>query len=159
MAVDYFLRIEGIQGESVDKQHKDEIELLSFSWGLAQTGGLAPGGGGAGKASFQDFHFVARTSKASPKLFHACASGQHLKNAVLTCRRGGAKAQAEFLEIGFRDVLVSSCQVGGSAPEEPLDQVSLAFARIEVEYTPFGPSGKAEPPLKAGWDLKANKKL
>src|SRR5919108_5685508 len=143
MAVDYFLKLDGIEGESVDKAHPKEIELLSFSWGVSQAGAHAPGGGaGAGKASFQDFFFTARVSKASPKLFLACASGQHVKSAVLTCRRSGA-GQVEFLKIKLSDVLVSSYQVGGSSPEEPLDQAGLSFGRIEIEYTPVGKAGKA----------------
>ena len=152
MAVDYFLKIDGIDGESVEKAHPREIELLSFSWGITQSGGVGPGGGGARKASFQDFHFVARTSKASPKLFHTCATGQHVKSVVLACRRAGA-GKLEFLKIKLSEVLVSSYQIGGSSPEEPLDQVS------EIEYTPSSKSGKAEPVVKAGWDLKADKKI
>lgn len=159
MAVDYFLRIDGIEGESADKAHPKEIELLSFSWGVTQAdAGPRAGRGGAGKASFQDFAFVARVSKASPKLFLACASGQHVKSALLTCRRSGG-APLEFLKITLSDVLVSSYQVGGSTREEPLDQVSLRSARIELEYVPASSSGKAEPAVKAGWDLKANKKI
>jgi type VI secretion system secreted protein Hcp len=160
MAVEYFLRIDGIEGESADKAHSKEIELLSFSWAVTQTGSGAPGGGGAGagKAAFQDFVFAARVSKASPRLFLVCASGQHVKSALLTCRRAGA-GKAEFLKIKLSDVLVSSYQVGGSSPDEALDQVSLSFARIEVEYTPASKSGKTEPPVKAGWDLKTNKKI
>jgi type VI secretion system secreted protein Hcp len=160
MAVDYFLKIDGIEGESADKAHPKEIELLSFSWGVTQagTGAHGGGGGGAGKASFNDFVFVARVSKASPKLFLTSAGGQHVKSVLLTCRRSGG-AQLEFLKIKLSDVLVSSYQVGGSSPEDPLDQVSLSFAKIEVEYTPSAKSGKAEPPVRAGWDLKTNKKV
>ena len=158
MAVDYFLKLDGIEGESADKAHAKEIELLSFGWGVSQAGAGAHGGRGVGKAIFQEFVFGARVSKASPKLFLASASGQHVKSAVLTCRRSGG-AQLEFLKIKLSDVLVSSYQVGGSFPEEPLDQVSLTFARIDVEYTPSSQRGKAEPSVKAGWDLKANKKV
>lgn len=159
MAADYFLRIDGIDGESADSRHKGEIDVLSFSWGVSQAGAAGPGGGGgAGKAVLQDLNFVARTSKASPNLFLACASGKHVKSAVLTCRRA-AGGKAEFLKITLSNVLVSSHQVGGSAPEEPLDQVSLRFGRIEVEYTPQAKGGKAEPVVKGGWDVKTNKKV
>ena len=159
MAVDYFIKIDGIPGESTDKQHKDEVEVISFSWGVTQAGpGPGGGGGGAGKASFQDLHFFARTSKASPELFLACASGQHISSAVLACRRGG-KAQLEFLEVKLSDVLVSSYQIGGSTPEQPLDQVSLSFTKFELEYVPAGKAGKPGPPIEAGWDLMANKKV
>jgi len=85
MAVDYFLKLDGIPGESTDAKHKDEIDTLAFSWGVSQSGSSGPGGGGgAGKAVFEDLLVVARTSKASPKLLLACASGQHIKTAVLT---------------------------------------------------------------------------
>ena len=159
MAVDYFLKIDGIDGESTDSKHKGEIELASFSWGVSQSGQPGPGGGGgAGKAQFQDFHFVARTTKASPKLFLACASGQHVKSALLTCRRAG-RDRFEFIKYKLSEVLVSSFVTGGSTPEEPLDQVSLNFAKIEMEYVPRGKAGKAEAAVKAAWDLKANKKI
>jgi type VI secretion system secreted protein Hcp len=161
MAVEYFLQIDGIEGESADKAHPKAVELLSFSWGVTQAeGGSSAGGGGAGagKATFQDFVFVARVSKASPKLFLACANGQHIKSALLTCRRSGG-APFEFLKIKLSDVVVSSYQVGGSSPDPPLDQVSLEFGRLKAEYTPAWKSGKAEPAVKAGWDLKANKKI
>jgi type VI secretion system secreted protein Hcp len=159
VAVDYFLKIDGIDGESTDSKHKGEIELASFSWGMAQSGQPGRGGGrGAGKAEFQDFHFVARTSKASPKLFLACASGQHVKSALLTCRRSG-QSPLEFLKYKLSEVLVSSFVSGGSTPEEPFDQVSLNFAKIDMQYTPQGKDGKAQPSVRGAWDLKANKKL
>src|SRR5919109_5362234 len=105
--VDYFLKIEGIVGESTDDKHKNEIEVESWSWGATQTGSAAHGGGGgAGKVAMQDFHFVARTSKASPGLLLACATGEHIKKAVLTCRKAG-KEQQEFLTFTFSDLLVS----------------------------------------------------
>lgn len=160
MAVRSFLKIDGIPGESADKKHKDEIDVISFSWGLTQAGSGPGRGGGAGKPSFEDFHFhfVARASKASPKLFLACASGQHITSALLTCRRGG-KTPFEFLRIKLSDVLVSSYRIEGSAPSEPLDQVSLGFAKFEMHYVPAGKAGKLGPAVKAGWDVKANKKV
>ena len=159
MAVDYFLKIDGIPGESADAKHKDEIDVLAFSWGVSQSGSTSPGGGGgAGKAVFEDLLVVARTSKASPKLWLACASGQHLKSAVLTCRKAG-KAPFEFLKITLSDVLISSYEIDGSDDELPLDQVALAFAKVETVYTPQDATGKAQPPVKAGWDVKQNKKL
>jgi type VI secretion system secreted protein Hcp len=159
MAVDYFLKMDGIDGESADSKHKGEIELASFSWGVSQSGEPGRGGGrGAGKAQFQDFHFVARTTKASPKLFLACASGQHVKNALLTCRRAGGD-RLEFIKYKLSEVLVSSFVSGGSTPEEPFDQVSLNFAKLELEYVPQSKSGKAEAAVKAAWDQKANKKI
>ena len=107
---------------------------------------------------FDDLLVVARTSKASPLLWLACASGTHIKTAVLTCRRSG-KAPVEFLTITISDVVVSSYELDGSDEEPPLDQIGLAYAKIETEYTPVDPTGKAQPPVKAGWDLDAGKKV
>lgn len=163
MASDIFLSIGEIKGESIDDKHKDEIDVMSFSWGVTQTGTLAAGGGGgAGKAQFQDFHFTSNTSKASPKLFLACASGEHLKDATLFVRRGGevGKSQGDYLTIKMNDALVSSYQTGGSSGgDRPTDQISMNFAKIEFTYKPQKPDGTLEAAVKAGWDLKANKKL
>src|SRR5437867_6223278 len=97
-ANDYFLKIDGIEGESFDSKHKGEIDVLSFSWGASQTGTLtAGGGGGAGKVQMQDMKFVMKVNKASPRLMLACATGQHMKGAILTARKAG-RDQQEYLK-------------------------------------------------------------
>lgn len=158
--VDYFLKIDGIDGESGDHKHKNEIEVESWSWGETNTGhGHLAGGHGAGKVSMQDFHFVMKVCKASPKLMLACAGGEHIKKAVLTCRKAG-KDQQEYLKITMSDVLVSSYQTGGSAGEViPVDQCSLNFSKIEKEYKEQKPDGTLGGAVTAGWDLKQNKKV
>ena len=154
--VDYFLKIDGIAGESQDSKHKGEIELESFSWGAAQAD-RPGGGGGAGKVQMQDFHFVMTVNKASPKLFLACASGQHLKQATFVARKAG-KDQQEFLLYKFTDILISSYQTGGAGGDTlPFDQVSLNFAKIEMEFRPQKPDGSLGPSEKSGWDVKKNK--
>jgi type VI secretion system secreted protein Hcp len=161
MAIDYFLKIDGIPGESLDAKHKGEIDVLSWSWG--ETNPVQPGGpgsgSGAGKVQMQDFTFTAATSKASPSLMLAGASGKHLKSAVLTARKAG-KAQAEFLTFSLSDVLVSAYQVGGVEGEVvPMDSVSLNFSKIQVEYKEQKPDGSLGASVKAGWDVKQNKKF
>lgn len=159
MAVDYFLKLDGIPGESTDAKRKGEIDVLAFSWGVSRAGSSSPGGGGgAGKAVFEDLLVVARTSKASPKLWLACASGQHVKTAVLTCRKASGKPQVEFLKITLTDVTITSYEIDGSDEELPLDQVALAFAKVETEYVAADATGKPQPPVKGGWDLKKNAK-
>lgn len=157
---DYFLKIEGIPGESTDHKHKDEINVLSWSWGETNSGaGGATGGRGAGKVSMQDFNFVMEANKATPKLMLHCATGEHIPNAVLTCRKAGGEQQ-EYLTIKFTDLLISSYQTGGSAGDViPIDQISFNFAKIEYEYKPQKKDGTLGSPVKTGWDLKANKKL
>lgn len=161
MASDIFLKIDGIEGESRDDQHKDEIEVMSFSWGVSQAGTLATGGGaGTGKAQFQDLHFTSNMSKASPKLFLACAAGEHIKWATLSGRRaGGDNKQGDYLILKMTDVLISSYQTGGANGSVPTDQVGMAYAKIEFTYKPQNAEGSLGAPVTAGWDLKANKKV
>lgn len=159
--VDYFLKIEGIEGESADAKHKGEIDVDSWSWGESQGGTMAfGGGGGAGKVQMQDFHFVMKVNKATPKLILACASGEHIKKAVLTCRKAG-KEQQEFLKYSFSDVLISSYQTGGASNGSivPSDQIAFNYGKMEVEYKEQKADGSMGGPVKAGWDLKANKKV
>jgi len=155
-AVDFFLKIDGIEGESGDHKHAKEIQLESWSWGETQSGShSAGGGGGAGKVSMQDFHFVMKVNKASPKLMLACATGHHIKEAILTCRKAG-KEQQEFLKVKFSDLLVSSYQTGGSGNADviPLDQIAVNFAKIEFEYKEQKPDGTLSGPIQAWYDLK-----
>lgn len=143
-AVDYFLKLDGVDGESKKKDHTDEIELESWSFGESNAGSFANGsGGGSGKVSMQDFHFVMLVNKASPVLFEYCATGKHIGSAKLTCRKSG-DGQQEFLKIEFTDCLVSSYQVGGSAGSSvlPTDQIALNFAKIKFDYWPQEASGK-----------------
>jgi type VI secretion system secreted protein Hcp len=155
--IDLFLKMDGIPGESTDLKHKGEIDLQSFSWGETSQAGPARGGAGvgSGKVAMQDFHFVTRVNKASPLLFLACATGKHIKEAILTARKAG-KGQQEFLVFKFSDLLISSYQVGGteSGGEITTDQVSFNFARIDFEYRAQKTDGSLSGPVKASWDVK-----
>jgi type VI secretion system secreted protein Hcp len=155
----WFLKIDDIIGESSDAVHKDEIDVESWSWGVSQTGTVGSGGGGsAGKVSFQDFHFVSRISKASPRLFLACASGSHIKMATLSGVRGSGKLKgSEFLTFKLRDVTVTSVQQGDSEGAAPTEQFSLNFSKVEFSYTPRSAKGTSELPVTGGWDLTQNK--
>ena len=155
---DYFLKIEGIDGESQDSTHKGEIEVLSWSWGETNQGSHAAGlGGGSGKVHMQDFNFAMSASKASPKLLLACAGGEHLKKAVLTCRKQG-KEQQEYLVITFTDCLISSFQTSGSSGDViPVDQISINYAQINYGYKEQKADGTLGGVVPAGWNLKENK--
>jgi type VI secretion system secreted protein Hcp len=157
-AVDYFLKIAGIDGESMAANHKGEIDIESWSWGESNPGSRAAGAG-AGKVSMNDFSFVMKLNKASPKLFLACAQGEHIKTAWLTAHRTGAKQADYFLKWSFSDLLISSYQDGATSGELPFDQVSFNFAKIEVEYKEQKADGSLAPGITAGWDVKTNKKI
>jgi type VI secretion system secreted protein Hcp len=156
-AVDYFINIDGIPGESQDDKHRNEIEVEAWSWGATNSVG---GGGGAGKVNMSDLVFTSRISKASPQLMLACASGKHIKNAVLTARRTGG-TEFEFLNLTLSDVVVSSFRTGdeGEGDGGPVDSVSLNFSQIEFEYRSMKPDGSVGDSAKAGWDVRQNKPI
>jgi type VI secretion system secreted protein Hcp len=134
--VDFYLKVDGIDGESTDDKHKGQIEILSFSFGVDQPGSSATGGGGgAGKASFSDMTFSAHASKASPKLFLACATGQHIPSATFVIHRDGETNA--YYKVVLQDILVTSFQSSGSAEGDvvPTDQFSVNFAQVKLEYT------------------------
>lgn len=158
-AVDYFLEIDGIEGESMDSRHPGALEIESYSWGTTNTSAHAGGGGGgAGKVSMQDFHFVVKSSKASPMLFLSCATGRHIKEAKLTVRKAGGDQQ-EYMTVKFTDLLISSYQTGGSSGDVvPTDQISLNFAKVEYSVSPIMADGTLGPAVKATYDVKKNVK-
>ena len=159
MAVDMFLKIDGAPyaGESADKKHKGEIDVMSFSWGESNSGSAGYGGGaGSGKVNMQDFNFTMRTCKASPNLALACATGEHIKEATLTVRKAG-KEQQDFLIVKFTDLLVSSYQVSGGAGEElPMESISLNFGKIEVSYSPQKADGTLDAAVKMNYNVQEN---
>jgi type VI secretion system secreted protein Hcp len=160
-AADFFLKIDGIEGESLDAKHKGEIPLLSWSFGAAQSGTSSHGSGaGGGKVNFQDFHFVMTVNKSTPKLIEKCADGSHIKQATLVCRKAGGEQQ-EYLKVTFTDILVSSYQIGGSGGSDlvPSDQISLNFSKIEFEYKEQKADGTLGGAIKTGYDQKLNKKV
>jgi type VI secretion system secreted protein Hcp len=141
-AADYFLKLEGVDGESTDGKHKGWIEVESFSFGVSQAS--SGSGGGAGKAKFADFNFIKKVDKSSPILMIETATGKHFKSAEITVVRSGT----DVIKWKLSDVLISSYQHSG-AQDAPTEQISLNFAKIEVEYGP----------IKMGWDIKTNKRV
>jgi len=132
MAVDMFIKIDGVDGESVDKKHKGEIEAFSFSWGLTNSGSHSSGGGGgAGKVSVQDLSFVAPTSTASPHLMKKCCTGEHIKDVTLTFVT--KETRLEYLKIKLTDCIISSYQTGAGGGSVPADQVSFNFSSVDIQ--------------------------
>jgi len=168
--VDYFLKIEGVDGESQDRKYNGWIQLQAWQWAQENSGRLAHGsGGGAGKVNMSDFEFRMASNKASPKLFQLCATGEHIKQAQLVCRKAGS-GQQDFMTITFKQCLVSSYRVVGNMPLGigaaagndmvlPTEMLSLNFAQIEIEYREQNADGTMGPVIKAGYDLKANTRI
>jgi type VI secretion system secreted protein Hcp len=156
VASDIFAKIGDIKGESLDDKHKGEIEVLSWSWGVTNPAKVAKGGGGAGKAKFQDLSFTHKIDTASPLLMKGCATGRHLKEATITHRKAG-KGQQEFLIIKMSDVLITAVSDDDSADGDRLETVSLAFAKVDLEYRPPKADGSLDAGIHFKYDIKTNK--
>jgi type VI secretion system secreted protein Hcp len=156
---DIHLKLGDIKGESTDDKHKDEIDVESWSWGASNPGSMASGGGGGtGKVSFSDLTFVHRVDKASPNLWKACATGEHIKEATLSSAKQG-KGPQDFLIVKLNDVLITSVSVAGSggAGSVPMENVSVQFAKVDVEYKPQKADGSLDAGVHFKYDIKANK--
>ena len=156
MASDIFAKLGDIKGESADSKHKDEIEVLSFSWGVTNSGSASSGGGaGTGKATPNDLTIVHAIDKATPGLLRACATGAHLKEATITHRKAGT-AQSEYLIVKLNDVLITAVTHGGSS-DGNAENVSLSFAKIALEYRPQKADGSLDTAVHFNYDFKTNK--
>jgi type VI secretion system secreted protein Hcp len=160
MAVDMFIKIGDIKGESKDATHKESIDVLAWSWGLSQSGTFATGGGGgAGKVNVQDISLTKYVDSSSTALMLAACKGTHIKQAVLTVRKAGDKP-LEYIKITLDSVLVSSLSTGGSGGEDRLtENVSLNFAKFKVEYTQQAETGGKGTTSTAAWNITSNEAI
>jgi type VI secretion system secreted protein Hcp len=157
MATDIFAKIGDIKGDSTDNKHQDEVEVLSYSWGVTNTGSIGTGGGGgAGRATFQDLSIVHKIDRASPQLLQACATGQHLKEATITFRKAG-KGQQDFLIIKMNDVIITGVVQSAPSSEAGSETVSLEFAKVDWEFKPQKTDGSLDAGIHFKFDIKANK--
>ncbi|WP_029524702.1 Hcp family type VI secretion system effector [Polaromonas glacialis] len=159
MAVDMFLKLDDIKGESRDSKHKDEVDVLAWSWGLSQSGTThMGGGGGAGKVNVQDLSLTKYVDKSTPNLIMATCNGKHYKEALLTVRKAGDKP-LEYIKVTMKEVLISSVSTGGSGGEDRLtENVTLNFAAFKVEYTPQKSDGTGDAAIEAVWNIAENVK-
>lgn len=159
MAFDMFLKIEGpkLDGESRDKTHAKEIDILAWSWGASNAGSAHVGGGaGAGKVNVNDLSITKYVDAASVDLFLATCNGQHYDKMTLTVRKAGT-TPLEYLIITMEEVLVTSLSTGGSGGEDRLtENVSLNFAKVTVQYTPQKADGTKEPAKTQVWNIAEN---
>ena len=171
MAFDAFLKIDGVPGDSTDKNHAHEIALVSFSWGAVQPSSRAGGGGGgAGKVAMQDFRFATNAGIASPLLMQACATGQRFATATLSVRKAGANP-VDYFQVLLSDVLVTSFSTGSTPTEtgtysplsaatatDPLDQFTLGFGKINYSVSPIDARGARGTAVTSGFNVGTNAK-
>ena len=160
MAVDMFIKIKGIDGESADSKHKKELDVLAWSWGASQSGSSHTGGGsGAGKVNVQDLSFTKYVDSSSHALLLACCSGEHIGEATFVVRKAG-KEPLEYIKMTLNDLIVASVSTGGSGGEDRLtENITLNFAKFKFEYVPQKPDGTGDAAKVAGWDIPGNVKV
>jgi len=161
MAVDSFLELESVKGETLDKVYKGKnaIDVLSWGWGVSNTGTFHHGsGGGAGKANFNDLSVTKYVDKATADLMMFCANGKHIPKGVLTLRKAGDNP-LEYLKITMTQILVSSYATGGAAGDErTTETVTLNFAKVKVEYFMQNAQGGKDAGGQMAWDIAGNAK-
>jgi type VI secretion system secreted protein Hcp len=149
-AGDMFLMVKGakhgvIKGESQDSDHKGEIDVLSWSWGMQGRPSLG-GGAASGKATINDLKIIKRLDSASTALMLALRTNEPIQKAVLTLRKAG-KGQLEYFKITIEQGRVTSLTIeAGSATGSPevVEKVSFSFNKLEVEYVPQGKDGQVQ---------------
>lgn len=160
MAVDMFLKLDDVKGESTDDKHKGEIDVLAWSWGMNQSGTThMGGGGGSGKVSVHDLSLTKYVDKSSPNLMLATCNGKHFKEALLTVRKAGEKP-LEYIKISMKEVIVSSVSTGGSGGQDRLtENITLNFAEFKIAYTPQKEDGSGEAAIEAAYHIAKNVKI
>lgn len=159
MAQDMFIKIAGIDGESADSSHKNEIEVLSWEWEILQTSNMHSGsGGGSGKATVGDLKFVHAVDRSTPNLMKYCLTGKHINEALLTVRKAGG-SPLEYLKITMNDVIVSRVRPYGSTKDETrvCEEVNLSFSKVKEEYVVQNAAGGSSGAVTASFDIKGNK--
>jgi len=159
--VDYFLKMDGIEGESTDDKHKGEVDVLSVDLGGRQQSVQAlAGGGGSGKVNVNDLSFTTLASKATPKFIEAMATGKPSKSAVFVCRKAGGEQQ-EYLKITLSGkIYVSNYQIAGSpANVIPVERIHLRFDKMEMEHKEQKADGTLGGAVKGGVDSKTQEKV
>jgi len=157
MAVDFFLKLGDISGESKDHAYEGWIEVLAWSWGMSQSGTMHTGtGGGTGKVSVQDFSITKYVDKSTPNIMQKCCTGKHYPTAEFVARKAGDKP-LDYVKLKMKEVIVTSATTGGSQGEEQVtENVTLNFAQYEYQYTPQSESGAGAGAITQTFDIRRN---
>lgn len=153
MPTDTHIKFDGVDGESEHKDHKGEIEVLSWSWSVSNASALAGGGSGKGKGSPGEFHFMHEYDKASPVLSKKCAQGTHFPSVVVTARKSG-EGQKDFLKVTMKEVFITSVSPTGSQGGDVMESVGMSYASIDFGYKPQDAKGGMGGEVKFGWNVK-----
>ncbi|MEM8812111.1 MAG: type VI secretion system tube protein Hcp [Pseudomonadota bacterium] len=160
MALDTFLKLKNIDGEAQDDKHKNSIDVLSWSWGMTQSGTTHLGSGsGSGKVNVQDIVFTKFVDKSTPAILKHCCNGKHIDSGKLTVRKAGGDSQVEYLVIEMENIIISSYQTGGSSDglDRVQETIGLNFGKVKSTYQEQTKDGGGGPKSGHGWDIPQNK--
>lgn len=165
-ALEIFVKLDGIDGDSTVRGHEKETVVLAFEQDIANLVSVGGGGGGSGKAVFSPVRFRKAVDIGSVPLLMACASGAHIREARFVFRRAGAGI--DYYKIVLEDVVVAHiAQRAGTGAQYPLsfgqmatgadtagglDEIALEYARVRWEYRPIGADGMPTGAITGGWD-------
>lgn len=157
MAIDQFLMLTDITGESIDAVHAGEIDILTWDFGASQSGNThLSTGGGAGKVNVQDLILSKYIDRSSATLFQACCTGKHIPQAKLTVRKAGDNP-LEYFIIEMEDCLITNISTGGSGGEDRVtENISINFAKFRVTYTPQLIDGSGDAEVVMGFNIAEN---
>ncbi|WP_428649248.1 Hcp family type VI secretion system effector [Roseibium sp.] len=160
MAVDFYLELDGIKGESQDKTHKDKIDVLSWSWGASQSGTTHMGSGsGSGKVHFQDLSITKYVDKSTPVLLQHISTGKHIAKGTLFVRKAAGDSPLEYIKLDMKDIIVTNVSTGGSGADDRItESVTLNFGEYKYIYTEQKPDGSKGAAPEFAWDIAANEK-
>jgi type VI secretion system secreted protein Hcp len=157
MAHKIFLRLEGIQGESTDRTHRDEIEVLGWNWSFTNTQTTTGGGGGGGRPVVSGITFNHKIDKTSPVLMRSCLVGSSIRDAKLSVVKVGGRIEFDQYVILVKDVKITSViQTESDDLSSTLETVTFAFTNVTEEYTITKPDGTAGQKVTATYDIRTN---
>lgn len=154
-ATDYFLQIDSIVGESTDGNHRDWIDVNSFSWGVSNSGSVVSGGGSSGSPVFSPFSWTQNLDMSVPSLFVGVASGDYYRNATLDVQRTDGRSADVFFRMSFDNVLLTRLNING-AGDLPGVAAAFDYSKITMTYWPQNANGSLGNPVVGGWDLTIN---
>ena len=163
MAYDAFLKLDGITGESQKDKHKGEIDIMSFSWGVANPTSVGTGTGlTSGKSQHADFSIVKSVDKSSPTLFQKCCGGQHFPKATVALQKTTGVGGDAYLTFDFSKLHVTHISWSGTGTanhDTPTETVSFAYEEVKISYKPQNADGSLGAQVMAGWNVGTNSKV
>lgn len=154
MPIDTHIKFDGVEGESTHKDHKGEVELMSWAWNVQNASSSTLGGGsGVGKATPGEVVVTHYYDKSSPVLAKKCAQGVHFKDAVITARKSG-EGQKDFIKVTMKEVYITSVAPSATSSGEIVEQVSMSYGSIDFSYKPQDAKGGLGGEVKFSWNPK-----